>query len=81
MVKSVVAVAAEAHDAQRRSYGALARGQYRAHQQHLCFVPSPAMEQRGEGDEKGHNGVWQSEHGLTCCERWGQDSLPCSYAF
>ena len=53
MVAGVVEVVAAAHDAQRRGHGALARGQYRAHQQHLCFFPSPAMEQRGEGMEYG----------------------------
>ena len=37
---SVVAVATAAHDAQRRGHGALARGQDRADQQQLGFLPS-----------------------------------------
>ena len=38
MIAGVGALVAAAHDAQRR-HGALARGQYRADQQHLSFPP------------------------------------------
>ena len=39
MVADVVPVVAESHDAERRSYGALAWGQYRADQQDFGFGP------------------------------------------
>ena len=61
VVASVVAVVAESHDAQRRSHGALARGQYRADQQDLGFQPGRAAKQRGEGMEYGYNGIGQGE--------------------
>ena len=53
MVASVVTVVAAAHDAQRRSRGALARRQYRADQQDLGFQPGRVAKQRGEGVEYG----------------------------
>ena len=57
VVTSVVAVATAAHDAQRRGHGALARGQDRADQQQLGFLPSWAGEQRCEGKENDYNGI------------------------
>ena len=81
MVAGIVPVAAEAHDPQRSRHGALARGQDRAHQQHLGLAPRPVLEQPGERDENGYNGVGQSEHGLTYGEMWGQPSLPCPFHF
>ena len=77
MVAGIVAVAAEAHDTERRGNRALARGKNCADQQNLCFEPSPVLEQRCEGKENGYNGIRQGEHGLSYCERWGQASLPC----
>ena len=71
MVAGVVVIIAAAHDAQRRSHGALARGQDRADQQQLGFTPSlPSAttggwvaEQRCEGNKNGYNGIGQGEHG------------------
>ena len=31
----------------------------------LGFAPGPVLEQRGEGDENGYNGVRQGKHWLT----------------
>ena len=53
MVAGVVAVVAAAHDAPRRSHGALAWGQYRADQQDLGFQLGRVAKQRGEGMEYG----------------------------
>ena len=89
MVAGVVALVAAAHDAERRSHGALARGQDRADQQQLGFPPSLpsattggwAGEQRCEGNENGYNGIGQGEHGQTFLGKWGQASLPCLDTF
>ena len=78
MITGVVAVVAESHDAQHRSHGALARGQYRADQQDLGFPPGRVAKQRGEGMEYGYNRVGQGEHCLAFFQE-GLASLPCSY--
>ena len=77
MIAGVVAVAAEAHNPEGRRHGALAWGGNGAGQQRLGFQPSPLPEQRCEGNKNRYNCVRQGEHGLTCCKRWSQASIPC----
>ena len=81
MVAGVVALVAAAHDPQCCRHGALARGQDRAHQQHLGFPPGWVGKQCCEGNENGYNGIGQGEHSWTFREKWGQAILPCSYVF
>ena len=80
MVAGVVALSAAAHDPQRCRHGTLARGKYRAGQQHLGFPPGRGAKQRCEGDENGYNGIGQGEHGWAFRKKWGQAILPCLYA-
>ena len=77
-ITGIVAVVAEAHDAERRRHGALAGSQYRADQQDLGFPPGRVAKQRGEGIEYGYNRVGQGEHRLAFFQE-GPASLPCSY--
>ena len=76
MVASIVSITAEPHDPQRRRHRALTRCQDRTHQQHLGLAPSPVLEQDGEGNENGYNGIRQGKHRSTYGEMWGQPSLP-----
>ena len=78
VVTGIVAVVAASHDAQRRGHGALARGQDRADQQQLGFLPSWAGEQRCEGKENGYNGTGQGEHGWTFPSEVGSGQLTLS---
>ena len=81
MVAGVVALVAAAHDAQRRSHGALTRRQDRADQQQLRFPPGWAGEQRCEGNEYGYNGIGRGEHGWTFPSKVGSGQLTLSLYF
>ena len=70
MAAGVVPVVAAAFDPERRRHGALARGQDRAYQQHLCFPPSRAAEQCCEGNEYGYNCIGRGEHGSAFSDIW-----------
>ena len=76
MAAGVVPVVAAAHDPERRGHGALARGQDRAHQQHLCFPPSRPAEQRCEGNEDGYNSIGQGERGWAFSDTWVGPAYP-----
>ena len=76
MVTGVVLVVAQSHDPQGRRHGALARGQDRAHQQHLGFPPSWTGKQRCEGNEQGYNGIGPGEQGWAFSEIWVKPAYP-----
>ena len=81
MVAGVVALVAAAHDPQCCRHGALARGQDRAHQQHLGFPPGWVGKQRCEGNEYGYNDIGQGEHGWAFLWKVGSGQLTLSLYF
>ena len=72
---------AASHDAQRRRYGALTRGQDRAHQQQLSLLPGRVGEQRREGREYRYNDIGQSEHGRAFPWKVGLGHLTLFFYF
>ena len=81
VVTGVVALVATAHDPQRRRHGALSRGQDRADQQQLGFLPGWTGEQRSEGNENGYNGIGQGEHGWAFSDIGVRPAYPAFILF